>query len=49
MTLVVIKIVTLNNYEVVWFQSIVVAAMLLVVKKENHVDLLERWKDDQTL
>ena len=33
MTLVIVKIVTLNQCEVVWNDITVVAAMLLVVKK----------------
>ena len=41
MTLVVVKIVSLNKCQVVWYKIIVVAAMPLEVKKENHVNLLE--------
>ena len=49
MTVVIVTVVTLNKCGVVWYKSIVIAAMLLVVKKENHVDLLGWWKEDQTL
>ena len=48
MTLVVVKIVTLNQGEVVWNEITVVAAMLLVVKKKNRVDLIGGRKEDQT-
>ena len=48
MTLVVVKIVTLNQCKVVWNKITVVAAMLLVIKKRINVDLLGGWKEDQT-
>ena len=43
--LLVVKIVTLNQCQVVWITVLV--AMLLVVKK-NPIDLLEGWKKDHT-
>ena len=39
MTLMVVKIIILNQCRVIWNKTIAVAAMLLV-KKENCVDLL---------
>ena len=47
MTLVIVKIVTLNKCGVIWYKITVVAAMLLVVKK-NCVELLGGWKEAQT-
>ena len=39
MTLIVVKIVTLNQYRVIWNKITVVAMMLLVIKRKR-VDLL---------
>ena len=47
MTLLVVKIVTLNQSEVIWNKITEVAAILVVVKRKSC--RLEAWKEDHTI
>ena len=47
MTLVVVAKATLNQCGVIWNKITAVTAIVLLVKKENHLDLLGGWKEDQ--
>ena len=46
MTVVVVKIVTLNKGGVICNKITRVAAMLPGCKKQNSLDLLGKWKED---